>query len=267
MSLLHSNDVDQVAVQDYAEYDDTGQDWPVKNGYGNLIAHEGRNVPVRLNTPVTGIDYSGSDIALHTARGSLTAEKVVLTVSTGVLAADIICFDPPLPNAKLSAIDALPLGNSNYQIFRLRDDALQDLRQRDIHYSCDGHHMLIRIRQFDLPCVITSTGGRFAWWLEKQGADASREYFEEALVNLFGNDFRREIVQFKVSAWGFDPCIRGAYSSQKPGYRNMRDVLREDIDGRLIFAGEATSKQHLNTAHGAFMEGREAIHRAFGGQS
>ena len=47
---------------------------------------------------------------METPRGTITANAAIVTVSTGVLAAGAIQFDPPLPAETLAAIDALPMG-------------------------------------------------------------------------------------------------------------------------------------------------------------
>ena len=41
------------------------------------------------------------------------------------------------------------------------------------------------------------------------------------------------------------------YSHALPGYAEMRAVLAAPVDGRLFFAGEATSPNFFSTAHGA----------------
>jgi monoamine oxidase len=259
MSLMHSNDIDQVAVQDVIEYNETNEDWPVKAGYGALIARHGQDCPVKLNTAVTSIDWSSRPAVVETNQGTIRADKVIITVSTGVLASGQISFKPVLPQSKHDAIDALPLGNCNYQIFSVDKNAFDADTPGNIQYSNSEVSMAITIRPFDTPCVFTATAGRFAWWLEKQGPEASKTYFEDALVDIFGSRIRNKLREFKVSAWGYDPWIRGAYSSQVPGKTGMRQVLASSLDECLYFAGEATSGDFLNTAHGAYLSGKRAI--------
>ena len=116
---MHSNDPDQVAVSDVHDFFDTQEDWPVINGYGNLIARCGVNAPVSLNTAVNKIDLTGRQVKVSTNRGVIRADKVIVTVSTGVLAAQDIEFLPTLPDQTLNAIHALPMGNYNYLFLSL----------------------------------------------------------------------------------------------------------------------------------------------------
>ncbi len=262
MSLVNSNDVDQVAVSDIADYRETDEDWPVKEGYGTLIAKQGENCPVKLNTNVESIRWDTLPIRINTNKGCVTANNVVITVSTGVLGANQIAFSPELPVNKRDAIEALPMGNSNYQFFSIDEDTFDTDVPGYIRYQNGEQSLALGIRPFGTPCLFSSTGGRFAWWLEKQGPQAAKEYLSEALVNIFGGDIRRKLYEFKVSAWGFDPWIRGAYSSLKPGYTGMRAQLAEPVNQRLYFAGEATSLDAFNCAHGAYLSGKRAVAEA-----
>ena len=259
MSLMHSNDVDQVGIVDVIDFRETGEDWPLKQGYGALIARQGEAAPVRLNNQVLSIAWGSSPVRVTTNHGVLTADRVVVTVSTGVLGASAIEFVPQLPQARVDAIHALPLGNSNYQFFSFDEDTFDHDVPQNIHYHDGEVSMALRVRPFGMPFLFTSTGGRFAWWLEKQGPAASEDFLIEALIRIFGSGIKSGLREFKVSAWGYDPWIRGAYSSTVPGHLNVRQTLAEPLDEKLFFAGEATSLDFLNTAHGAWLSGQRAV--------
>ncbi len=259
MSLMHSNDVDQVAIADIIDFRETDEDWPVQQGYGALIARQGGSAPVHLNSGALSIVWGSSPVRVATNRGTLTADQVVVTVSTGILGASAIEFVPKLPVAKVEAIHALPLGNSNYHFFSFDEDMFGRDVPNNIHYHNGDVSMALRMRPFGTSCLFASTGGRFAWWLERQGPAASKAWLTEALVRIFGSGIRSGLREFRVSAWGHDPWVRGAYSSTAPGYRNVRKTLAEPLDCKLFFAGEATSPDFFNTAHGAWLSGERAV--------
>lgn len=259
ITLMHSADVDQVSVRDVVEYKDTYENWPLQKGYGALISKQGENCPVQLNSEARKIKWDGQRIKVTTNNGGVTAEKLILTVSTGVLDYDQIEFFPKLPVEKLEAINTLPLGNANYQFFTFEKNCFANDTPDNIQYDCGDISMGIRFHPFGTPCLFTSTGGRFAWWLEKQGPKASEDYLRTCLTNIFGCDIQKKLREFKVSAWGFDPYIRGAYSYLKPGYTGMRQKLSEPLNESLYFAGEATSVEFFATAHGAYFSGKRAV--------
>ncbi len=256
ISINSSRDSDQVSALDLASYRDTQEDWPVQDGYGALIARFGADVPVALNTAVKRIDRSGRQIRLETARGEVTARKVILTVSTGVLGAGDIRFDPPLPDWKGEAIAALPLGNHNrIGLIFDRDVFGADAPAGGTILSPDSEPMNFRIRPFGHDYVVGRTGGRFADWLERAGTEASLDFAKEKLKRAFGADITRHVVRHIVTAWRGDPWVRGAYSAALPGRHRQRAELARPLDGRLYFAGEATSEEFFATAHGAYLSG------------
>lgn len=68
-----------------------------------------------------------------------------------------------------------------------------------------------------------------------------------------------------ITRWRRDPFARGSYSYLAAGATPTdRTALRADVDGRLFFAGEATSRDYPSTVHGALLEGRAAAERIMG---
>jgi len=255
-SLLTSVDSDQVSAVDLADYRDTGENWPLKEGYGTLMARFGADVPVALNSAVERIDARGATLKLHTSKGTLAARRVIVTVSTGVLGAGDIRFDPVLPDWKQAAIADLPLGNHN-RICLLFDRNVFGPDQH-LHATMlpeSGEPMAFSIRPFGYDYVVGFTGGRHADWLEKAGSEASAALAKEHLVSIYGADIVKHITRHSVTAWRGDPWVRGAYAANAPGCGNRRALLARPIDERLYFAGEATSPEFFSTAHGAYLSG------------
>ena len=263
VSLDMSHDPDAVSVRDVLAYRRTGEDWPVKEGFGALIAHCFGDVPVTLNAAVERIDWSGPTVNLVTRRGDVTAKKVIVTASTGILGGGDIRLDPQLPAWKNEAISSLPLGNHNriYLIFD-RDVFGEELPSRVTVMDGDGAPMSIDIRPFGYNIVQGMTGGRFADWLERAGAEASADFAIEKLREAFGSSITRHVVRTLTTAWRGDPWVKGAYAAAEPGQSHQREMLARPIDDCLYFAGEACSSNSFATAHGAYWSGIEAAEAA-----
>lgn len=72
-------------------------------------------------------------------------------------------------------------------------------------------------------------------------------------------------IQTVCTRWGSDPFSFGSYSNVAVGASgDDYDILAESVgDGRLFFAGEATTRRYPATMHGAFLTGlREAANMA-----
>ena len=258
-SLDASADVDQISVVDFAAYNDTDENWPLKDGYGTLLSQVGAEIPVSLNSAVRSIDWSGGCVVLETAKGTVTAGRVVLTVSNGILAAGDIRFTPDLPDWKHQAVAGLPIGNYNrIGIAFDRDVFGPGASSGFTTDAVDGVPMAMSIRPFGYNYVVGITSGRFADWLERAGQQASIDYVEKKLQAVFGTDITKHVSATIVTAWGGDPWVRGAYSAALPGQSHQRSRLAEPLEDRIYFAGEATSTDAYATAHGAYLSGISA---------
>jgi monoamine oxidase len=256
-TYVNGSELDRVSIQDMEAYEDTGINWRVRRGYGALMAAYGAPCPLALNTQVTLIDHSGQRLRIETSRGTLTANKVIVTVPTELIAEQSIRFHPALP-AKIDAARGLPLGLADKVMLALDEpQALPkdgNLRGATMRTAMGTYHL----RPFGQPCIEGFFGGRFAQELEDAGDGALAAQSIDEIVALLGNDYRRKLKPLAESRWAHDPFARGSYSHALPGHAGDRAVLAAPVDGRLFFAGEATCPNFFSTAHGARDSGERA---------
>jgi monoamine oxidase len=78
------------------------------------------------------------------------------------------------------------------------------------------------------------------------------------IFNLSADTIQDQLEHCYVHDWRSDQFSCGAYSYLPVNGLRAQQVLSEPIDGRLFFAGEATSIGHIGTVHGAIQSGRRA---------
>jgi len=253
-----TRDVDQASVKDTQAFLRDEEDVAVASGFGNVVARYGADVPVTLNSAVRKIDYSGSRLKLDTAKGRIDADRVILTVSNGVLSTRGIEFVPTLPDWKLDAIDGLPLGSHNRIALTFDQPVLHEFpRHFTVNTSGDGP-IHFRNQPFGFDYVECVTGGRMAEWMEGTGERATVAFVMAKLREAAGSKAVPNPVRHIVSAWNGDEWTKGAYSCARPGAADQRPVLARPIGDRIFFAGEATSSNAYASVHGACASGREA---------
>jgi monoamine oxidase len=256
-TYVNGAELDRVSILDMEAYEDSEINWRVRRGYGALMAAYGASCPLALNTEVTLIDHSGKRLRIETSRGVLSASHAIVTVPTNLIADEAIRFHPALP-AKVDAARGLPLGLDNKVMLALSEpDALPkdgNLRGATMRTAMGSFHL----RPFGQPCIEGFFGGSFARELEDAGDGALGAEAIDEIVALLGSDFRRKLKPLAESRWGHDPFARGGYSHALPGHAGKRAVLAAPFDGRLFFAGEATSPNFFSTAHGARDSGERA---------
>jgi len=192
----------------------------------------------------------------ETQGGAIEARAVIVTVSTAVLAADRIRFTPALPAWKRDAVVALPLGMANKVALVLRPRAPaipRDAIVHDLASPSEPIHFLLR--PFGRDLVVGHVGGAFAEALERAGAAAAIDFAVERLCAMFGARLARHVIDARVTAWRSDEWIGGGYSAARPGEAHRRADLAAPLGERVLFAGEATSREFFSTAHGAYLSG------------
>jgi monoamine oxidase len=231
-------EMERVSALDFANYADTEINWRVREGYGTAIAAHGESLPVLLDCAVLQIDRSGRRLKIETAKGTITADQVIVTLPSAVLAEKEFLFSPPLPD-KTAAAAGLPLGLADKLFLSLSD-----------------------AEEFAPDSRLFGRTDSAAKELEAAGDDAFAAYAISELAGLLGNDFRRRVKPVRIHRWGADPFALGSYSYAKPGQAGCRATLAAPVDGRLFFAGEACSENDFSTAHGGYRTGVAAADQA-----
>jgi monoamine oxidase len=255
-----SVDLPSISSVDTARYEDGGVNWPVVDGYGALVARHAAGIPVSLSTPVRRIEWGGARVRLHTSQGVVDAATALVTVSVGVLQAGLIAFDPPLPGWKLDAFDSVQLGNANKVAFGI-DRRLLDVDGYTVIHAPVGERqgMWLRPGVFGRDQIDCFVAGSLGAALEAEGSAAMVAVGRELVREIWGASVERQISVTACSTWQREPWIRGAYAAARPGLAHRRPDLATPLDGRLFFAGEATSPTAYSTCHGAHESGFEAI--------
>ncbi|WP_213775732.1 NAD(P)/FAD-dependent oxidoreductase [Bradyrhizobium sp. dw_78] len=265
-TYINGCELDLVSTLDMEAYEDTEINWRVRRGYGALIGAYGASCPRAFNCNVTRIDHSGKRLQIETSKGMLTAGKVIVTVPTNLIADQAIGFHPPLPE-KVDAARGLPLGLADKVMLAL-DQPEQlpkdgNLRGATMRTAMGTFHL----RPFGQACIEGFFGGSFAQALEDAGPGALAAQSIDEIAALLGNDYRRRLKPLSESRWSHDPFARGSYSHALPGHAGKRAVLAAPVDGRLFFAGEATSPNFFSTAHGALESGQRAAGEVLAAQA
>lgn len=268
MRLLSSLDPEEISTLDLSRYADTGENWPVLDGYGALVAKAGRDVPVRTGVAVTQLDWSGRGVHAETSAGPIEAKAAIVTASTKVLAEGGIRFVPDLPDDVAEALAACPVGYAEKVAISF-DCPLPGLDRTayvDTLDPGDPDRPAINFTVYEdgegRPLAVGQLGGGVSRDLERAGDAAMVDFALSALADAFGSSIRPKVHRTATTHWASNPLIRGAYSCALPGKADHRRRLAEPVGDRLFLAGEATSPDAYSTAHGARLTGLAAADSA-----
>lgn len=258
MAVTVPKDLDESSAPDFYFGPEEYINFNAQRGYGNLVAQWGSDIEVSLNSRVESVDWSGKDVQVRTSRGTIGARCLISTVSTGVLAAKQIEFEPRLPNAKIQAIQEITMGAENKigvhfteQVFAPEDSGYYQV------WSDDAPGAYVDVNLVATNIVTVFIGGRFSIWMEQQGQDTARDFAISQIADIFGTDIYKSIGRTIATAWVTDPWTYGSYASANPGQFQQREELPKPIDNKLFFAGEATARAN-GTVNGAYWSGVRA---------
>ena len=245
-----------------AHWYDDGESFPgpdalLPSGYQAIVAPLARGLDIRLNQQVQAVDWSGGAVVVTTNQASYRAERVVVSLPLGVLKSGAVAFNPPLPEAKTTAIARVGMGVLNKCYLRFPrvfwPDTVDWLEQISAPPGLwtEWVSLVPSLRQ---PVLLGFNAADQGQAMESWSDGAIVDSALATLQRLFGRF--PEPLDYQISRWHRDRYALGAYSFNALGSTPaMRDHLGQGLAGRLFFAGEATSRQHFGTAHGAYLSG------------
>eukprot|EP01119_Soliformovum_irregulare_P012389 TRINITY_DN3217_c0_g1_i1.p1 TRINITY_DN3217_c0_g1~~TRINITY_DN3217_c0_g1_i1.p1 ORF type:complete len:460 (-),score=97.52 TRINITY_DN3217_c0_g1_i1:68-1303(-) len=236
----------------------------VTDGYFRIPQHLAENLGhrVKLNHEVLSVQYNDNNVTLATNRGNFTADYVICTIPIGCLKARDVKFDPPLPPAKLTAIDRIGFGLMNKIILEF-DEPFWNEESEGIGYLSESilgefNFIMNLLPILGKPILVCYTAADFAHKLESLSDEETRSRIMTLLRSLYPQKTIPEPRVFRVTRWGLDRYTRGSYSFFKTGCTDQHVRTMAAPLGRLHFAGEHTDARP-GYVTGAFASGiREA---------
>lgn len=255
--LVSGRPLDEVSLHDFPslEYADNRF---VAGGLGAYLARLAQGLPVRLNTPVLGLDGSGRGVRVETAAGTLAVRAVVLTLPVAALQAGRPGIAPALPARLAEAVHAFVPGIYEHVVLHWPGHPFR---------GADRLAALVGTRH-EPPGLLTAIDGTpfhffeldqpAAARLDGRDAHAPARYARMALAEQFGARALAGLAVPAATAWRRDPWSRASWAVLPPGRAWARARLEEPVAERIWLAGEALSRAQWGTAGGAWEEGTRA---------
>ena len=270
----------------YGEAADLAEiDWRLSDEYiqlpgGDLLVYGGgfnamtdrlaEGLDIKTETVVERISYGADGVTVATNRGEFSGARVILTAPLGVLKANVIDFNPPLPLIKQEAIARIGFGNYEKIAFRFPDFFWPRDEQR-FNYLTEQEPELFTSwlntgHYTGEPIIVAYHAGSRAKAVNEM-SDGELIMGAMSVLNLlFGHNVEGELpapVSYVRTGWQQDAYARGSYSFDKVGQQpGDRAALAQSVADRLFFAGEATHPHYYATVHGAYETGIRAAREA-----
>lgn len=251
-------------------YDMGGDHCFLPGGNGRLVQALAENVPILYEKTVNSIRYNSDGVQVAVNGGQVFEGDIALcTVPLGVLKSGSIKFTPELPQRKLDGIKRLGFGllnkvamlfpsyfwGTDLDMFGHLSDDTKNRGEFFLFYSYANVS--------GGPVLMALVAGEAAHSFESMPPTDAVTRVLQILRGIFSPQGIEvpEPIQTVCTRWGSDPFSLGSYSNVAVGSTgDDYDILAESVgDGRVFFAGEATTRRYPATMHGAFLSGlREA---------
>jgi monoamine oxidase len=253
-------DVSETSAADLARAAERDVQAYCRQGLGAVVAKLAADLPVRLSTPATRINWSArAGVEVETPQGTIDARAVIVTASTNVLTAGKLRFTPDLPKRLVDLIDRLKLGSYDHVTLELAGNPL-GLRTDELVFersSSTRTAALLANMSGSTLCTV-DVGGRFGRDLAAQGPKEMVAFALDWLDNLYGSGLKRAAGRSHATNWNAEPWVLGAMSAAAPGAQFARRALMDSINNRIWFAGEAAHERLWGTVAGAWESGDRA---------
>lgn len=247
-------------------------------GYGDSVVVDGfqalserlaEGLDIRFGHVVERVAYDeGRGVSVTTTQAAFAADRIIVTLPLGVLKAEAVAFDPPLPASKRAAIERLGWGQLTKVVVHF-DAPFWPPEQYVFGYMCRAvlEHPTNIINAWythRVPALVMLIGGERGRAIESWPETQLRAWALDVLGDLFGSDIPTPRA-VHCTSWGQDPFARGAYAYIRVGSTPADiDEVATPVGTRLLFGGEATYRQHWGCAHGAYVSGLREAQRIAG---
>ena len=247
-----------IAYAAYPEYKFKDTTW-----YDYLDTNFARLVKDKIvyHSPVTAIDYRDAVVTVTTENGDVyQADKVISTVSIGVLKANAIRFIPELPARKQQAITSTAFYSGLKLFIKFSEDFYADAIDFDTEYGVKHYYDLAYGKVTNDHIVALLSTGKSAEFFNQLGSE--QEVLEAALLDLDniyqGRATAAYTGEYILKNWGQHTYTLGTWTDDVVS--QYEAALVDDLENKVYFAGETFDLRGArSTVHGAILSGYDAV--------
>jgi monoamine oxidase len=217
---------------------------------------------IRYNTAVSAIDYSDDMVVVRTLDGAVyEADKVVVTVSIGVLKSNTIEFLPELSEARLKAMQSITFHNGIKVAMKFSEQFYPDVIECKVNSGEKGFYDLAFRKETKSHVLgFLCTGNETNTYLELDSDQAViNKLIEELDVMYDGKASLLFTGDFRIEKWGQYLYTQGTWTQAFQERKSAIQRIGEPINGKVYFAGELFDPYRQMGVPGAILSGYHTI--------
>ena len=224
---------------------------------------------IEFNAPVTAINYASDKVQVKTKNGEVhTADKVLVTVSIGVLKANHIRFMPDFSKEKRAAINRIIFHPGFKLVMKFRERFYPDAINCKVESGEKGFYDVAFKKEAQsniLGLLVTGNSTEAYYKLESEEEIVKAAIAE--LDNIFdGKASELYTDEYILENWGQHQLTMGTWTQAFQQKKSDLKILNRPLDKKVYFAGEINDTYQQMGVPGAVLSGYHSIDRLLTGK-
>ncbi len=220
---------------------------------------------------VKSVDYSEEMVNVTTEDGTIyTGDKVIVTVPIKILQEDFIEFIPKFDQDRIDSINGMLMPDGIKVFVEFSEQFYPDILFMDSIAQNEGEKIFYNAA-FKKKTTKNILG---LFTVKKPSSEFTNLETDDEIINkvlteldeLYGGKATKTYMNHVIQNWSKEPFIGGSYSHSVSNLTQKQDAIRQPINQKVYFAGEALSEFNLATVHGAAESGTQVAETIIKGE-
>lgn len=224
---------------------------------------------IEFNSPVTAINYSEEKVQVKTKDGTIhTADKVLVTVSIGVLKSNHITFTPDLSKERKDAINSIIFHPGFKLVMKFREKFYPDA----INWTVDSGEKVFYDIAFKKEAQsnilgFLATGESVEAYYKLESEKAIVQSIIAELDKIYNGKASESYTgEYILENWGQHQFTMGTWTQAFQEKKSELKILNQPLDKKVYFAGEINDTYQQMGVPGAILSGYHSIDKLLTGQ-
>ncbi|MFT7239355.1 MAG: monoamine oxidase [Cyclobacteriaceae bacterium] len=229
----------------------------VNENIANTVKHK-----IQFNSPVTAIDYSGDKVIVKTKNGNTyETDRVLVTVSIGVLKSNMITFIPEVNEERKKAIEAITFHPGFKVAMKFSEKFYPDAITCKVDNGEKGFHDISFKKDVQTNVLgFLCTGDETLRYYDLNSEEEIISSLLEELDQMF--DGKATVAYsgaYIIENWGQYEFTQGTWTQALIEKKSHLKALNRPLDNRVFFAGEINDTYKQMGVPGAILSGYYAM--------
>ena len=217
---------------------------------------------IQYNSPVNAIDYSGNNVIVKTSNGkTYDADRILVTVSIGVLKSNLITFIPEMNKENRKAIESITFHPGFKVAMKFSEKFYPDAITCKVKNGEKGFYDIafkknVQTNVLGFLCTGNETQKYYNLKSEQEIISSLLEELDKMFDGKASKFYSGEYI---LENWGQYEFIQGTWTQAIHEKKSCLKIINQPLDNKVYFAGEIYDTYQQMGVPGAVLSGYYAI--------